>query len=288
MKVKKSWIALFIIPGLALFTFVFLASLVMLFSTSFTEWRVGTEATFNGIDNYIALFQDPDFLQSMMNTLIWVILQSTVHVAIGVVFALIVSRKKWYSGIMKTVFMIPNIISSAALGMLFLCIFNPQYGPVNQVLSLVTGSNFTHNWFFHPSTAFGTVTTTWLFFAAIIAILMLAEMAAVDPQIYEAASIDGATEFQVNWYVTLPMMKNVIGTGTILAATSMLQKLDIVMMTTSGGPGNLTMNMPMLIYDTALRDNNFGYANAQGVILMIIGLCMVLLINKFYGVGNEK
>ncbi|MDF2615309.1 MAG: permease component of ABC-type sugar transporter, partial [Clostridia bacterium] len=120
-----------------------------------------------------------------------------------------------------------------------------------------------------------------------VAILILAEMASVDEAIYEAAKVDGASEFQTNRYVTLPMMKNIIGTATILAATSMLQKLDIIMITTSGGPGNRTLNMPMFIYKTALSQNNFSLANTAGVYLIVVGLISVALINKIYGMGKS-
>jgi raffinose/stachyose/melibiose transport system permease protein len=77
-------------------------------------------------------------------------------------------------------------------------------------------------------------------------------------------------------------MKNAIGTGTILAATSMLQKLDILIMTSNGGPGNTTMNLPLLTYNTAMRDNNFGMANACAVLLIIIGLISIGAVNKIY------
>jgi raffinose/stachyose/melibiose transport system permease protein len=77
-------------------------------------------------------------------------------------------------------------------------------------------------------------------------------------------------------------MRNAIGTGTILAATSMLQKMDILIMTSNGGPGNQTMNLPLLIYHTMMNDNNYGLANACGVVLIGIGLISIGLINKIY------
>ena len=282
MKVSKRWIVLFLAPGTALFLFIYALSLGMLLVTSFTSWSIGSEVGFAGLGNYIELLLSATFRQSLVNNLIWILLQCTIHVAIGVVFALIIARRKWYYKIARTVFMIPNIISNAALGMLFLCVLNPKFGPLNAALTAITGKPFTHNWFLDPRTAFLTVTLTWLPFAAVVGILVLAEMAAVDDSIYEASAIDGASEFQTNIYVTLPMMRNVIGTGTVLAATSMLQKLDIIMMTTNGGPGVKTTNMPMLIYQTALRDNNFSLANAQGVLLIIIGLIAIGLINRIY------
>lgn len=288
MTKKKKWIVIFLAPGLLLFVFIFLISIVQLGVTSFTDWTIGTDPVFSGLKNYIYLFtEDTEFQQSIINTLIWILLQSTVHVCIGTALALILRRRKWYTNFMRGVFMIPNIISSAALGMLFLCIMNPQFGMVNNIIRMVTGTDFSQNWFLGADTAFFSVTLTWLPYAGLVTILVMAEMASIPEDIYEAARVDGATDFQIDIKIVLPLMRNIIGTATVLAATSMLQKLDIIMMTTNGGPAGKTMNMPMYLYQTALTDNNYGLANAQGVILIAIGLVVVGLIRGIYRMDKE-
>ena len=288
MTKKKKWIVIFLAPGLLLFVFIFLISIVQLGVTSFTDWTIGTDPVFSGLKNYIYLFtEDTEFQQSIIHTLIWILLQSTVHVCIGTTLALILRRRKWYTNFMRGVFMIPNIISSAALGMLFLCIMNPQFGMVNNIIRMVTGTDFSQNWFLGADTAFFSVTLTWLPYAGLVTILVMAEMASIPEDIYEAARVDGATDFQIDIKIVLPLMRNIIGTATVLAATSMLQKLDIIMMTTNGGPAGKTMNMPMYLYQTALTDNNYGLANAQGVILIAIGLVVVGLIRGIYRMDKE-
>ena len=288
MTKKKKWIVIFLAPGLLLFVFIFLISIVQLGVTSFTDWTIGTDPVFSGLKNYIYLFtEDTEFQQSIINTLIWILLQSTVHVCIVTTLALFLGRRKWYTNFMRGVFMIPNIISSAALGMLFLCIMNPQFGMVNNIIRMVTGTDFSQNWFLGADTAFFSVTLTWLPYAGLVTILVMAEMASIPEDIYEAARVDGATDFQIDIKIVLPLMRNIIGTATVLAATSMLQKLDIIMMTTNGGPAGKTMNMPMYLYQTALTDNNYGLANAQGVILIAIGLVVVGLIRGIYRMDKE-
>jgi raffinose/stachyose/melibiose transport system permease protein len=284
VKVKRRWIVLFLLPGLVLFLFVYFASIISVVGTSFADWRIGQEIRFSGLRNYISLIQSPMFLKALGNNIIWIVLQSTVHVAIGVLFALIIAWKKetWYAKTSQTLFMLPNMLSSAALGMLFYNIFNPMYGPVNKIIKALGNPDFNINWFANGDTAFLAVTVTWLPFAALIAILGAAELSAIPEDIFEAAYIDGATELQTNLHIKLPLMKNAIGTGTILAATSMLQKLDILIMTSNGGPGNTTMNLPLLTYNTAMRDNNFGMANACAVLLIIIGLISIGAVNKIY------
>ena len=265
-----------------LFLFVYLASIANVFGTSFTGWRTGQNILFIGLGNYYNLFTSEKFLKALVNNIIWIVLQSTIHIAIGILFALVTVHKKWYNKASQTIFMLPNILSSAALGMLFYNIFNPSYGPVNKIIQFFGNKNFNVNWYAHADTAFFAVTITWLPFAAVIAILAAAEMAAISEDIFEAAIIDGASELQMNMRIRLPMLKNAIGTGTILAATSMLQKMDILIMTSNGGPGNETMNLPLMIYLTAMQDNNLGLANACGVILILIGLASIGIINKIY------
>jgi raffinose/stachyose/melibiose transport system permease protein len=286
MKTKKRWIVLFLTPGVLLFLFVYFVSIVNVFGTSFTNWRIGQSIKFAGFANYISMFGSQRVHKALQNSLIWILLQSTVHVGIGVVFALIMNRKKWYTKTAQTIFMLPNIISTAALGMLFFNIFNPMYGPVNKIIQLLGNKNFNINWYANSQTAFFAVTITWLPFAAIISILVAAELAAIPEEIFEAAIIDGTTEFQMNWSIKLPMIRNAVGTGSILAATSMLQKMDILIMTSNGGPGNTTMNLPLLIYLTAMQDNNFGLANTYSVVLILIGLASIGLINKIYRMND--
>lgn len=288
MAKNKVYIALFLLPTIFLFLIVYTVSLGVLFGTSFTEWTIGTRPVFKGIENYIKMFaEDSDFRQSLLNTTIWIILQSTVHVFIGVVFAIILRMKEFYWKFARTVYMIPNIISGAAVGMLFVCILNPDFGAVNSIVRLFGNKDFAQNWFMDYATSFFSLTMTWLPYAAIVTILILAEIAAISESLFESARIDGASELRINIHIVIPMLRNIIGTCVILAATSMLQKLDIIMMTTGGGPGNLTMNLPIYIYKTALMDNNFGYSNTIGTFLVVYGIVLVLLFQKLFKIGDS-
>ena len=290
MKKKNTkWVILFLAPGVLLFSFVMLSSLLVLIGTSFTDWFIGSKITFVGLKNYIYLFtEDKAFLQSIKNTFVWILLQSTIHVTIGVTVALLLSKKKWYSSPVRTIFFIPNIISSAALGMLFLCVMNPQFGLINGLVSRITGEKFVQNWYNDPKTAFLSVTLTWLPYAGLVTILVMAEMSSISEDLFEAAKIDGATSFQIDMHIVLPLMKNIIGTCVILAATSMLQKLDVIMMTTSGGPGSRTMNMPMYIYKTVFSNNNYSLANTQGVILIVLGVVVLKVIRTLFQMDKEE
>lgn len=282
MRIKKKWIVLFLLPCILLFCFVYLISIGEIVITSFTEWRIGGEISFVGLENYKTVFASEEFGAAVKNNIIWILLQSTVHVWTGVIFALLVSRGKRYSGFFQTIYMLPNIISSAAVAMVFYNLFNPMYGPINKIIQALGVENFKVNWFADQNYAFPAVTLTWLPYAAMVSILVIAELKAIPAEINDAALVDGATEFQTIVHVKLPLVRSAIGTGTILAATSMLQKFDILTITTNGGPGIRTMNLPLLVYKTAFKDSNFGIANTQGLILILIGLITIALINKIF------
>ncbi|ASA20688.1 carbohydrate ABC transporter permease [Paenibacillus donghaensis] len=289
VRKNRGYITLFLLPTVALFILVYAVSLVILFGTSFTEWSAGRSPKFIGLTNYIQLFtDDADFRQSALNTGIWVVLQSTIHVAIGTIFAIILSMKEFYWKFARTVYMFPNIISGAAVGMLFLCMLNPDFGAVNSIARLFGNADFSQNWFMDYATAFFSVTMTWLPYAAVVTILILAEIAAIPESLYESARIDGASTLKINLYIVIPMLRNIIGTCVILSGTSMLQKMDIILMTTGGGPGNETMNLPIYIYKTALMDNNFGYSNSVGVFLIGFGLIFVLLCRNLFRIGSSQ
>lgn len=288
MKIKLKWLIIFLFPATIVFGFIYAISVTMLITTSFTDLVAFSKPKFVGLENYIYIFTgDKQLLKALSNTVIWMILQATIHIFIGVLTALILSRNKFYSKFVKTVYMLPNIVSSAAIGMLFVMLLNPSYGFVNKALEVIGFQNLP-NWFSDSGTAFFAVTVTWLPFAAVVTILVMAEMTSIDSSILEATTIDGATEFQKNIYIILPLMKNIIGTTTVLGVTSMLQKLDILMMTTKGGPGDDTLNLPIHLYNTAFVANRFARANSIGVIMIILGLFAVFLINKLYKVGENQ
>lgn len=289
MSNHKGYITLFLVPTIALFMLVYAVSLVILFGTSFTEWSTGLKPVFVGFRNYVQMFSDDaSFKDGFWNTTVWVLLQSTVHVLIGVVFAIILNMKEFYWKFARTVFMFPNIISGAAVGMLFLCMLNPNFGAVNSIVRLFGHSDYAQNWFMDYATAFLSVTMTWLPYAAVVTILILAEIAAIPDSLFESARIDGASELKINLFIVIPMLRNIIGTCVILAGTSMLQKMDIIMMTTGGGPGNTTLNLPMYIYKTAMMDNNFGYSNSVGVFLIGFGIVFVLLTRYLFRIGSSE
>lgn len=288
MKNNKIWLYVFSAPLILFFTVFLLAPVIIVFGTSFMEWKgFSGNITFIGLDNYIAALKDPEFIVSFQHTLIWIVLQSTIHVIIGVSFAIIISRKFRGWKILRTSFMIPNMISASALGFIFLMVFNGQIGLINSVLRKLNLEQFAHNWFFDPSTAFVSVTVTWLLFAGLIMLLVLTEIGTIPASLYEAADLDGASQWQKDLFITIPQLRNVLGTCMIIAATSKLKEFELIYLTTKGGPGTGTMSLPLYLYNTSIVQNNFGYSNMIGTVLIAMGLILIFIITKVFKIASD-
>lgn len=285
-KNKKIWIFLFTIPCMILFALVYAAPIITVFYTSLCDYTAFNSPAFQGIKNFITIFSDSDFICSIRNTLLWVVLQSTIHVGVGLAMALVLRRKPKGWKFARTAYMIPNIIPTAATGVMFTLLLNPMFGIVKPIMDFL-GIDYAMvpNLFGNSRYAFWTVTATWILYAGFNTIIFLAEMGAVSKEIYEAAAIDGATPWQADRYITLPLMRNVCGTCVTLASVAMVSQFDIIYMTTKGGPGTSTLNLPIYLYKAATLENNYGKANTVGVVQIIIGITLVILIK---GLFREK
>jgi len=280
---------MFSAPLILFFTVFLLAPVIIVFGSSFVEWKgFSGNITFIGLDNYIAAMSDSEFIVSFKHTLIWIFLQSTIHVLIGVSFAIIISRKFRGWKVLRTSFMIPNMISASALGFIFLMVFNGQIGLINGVLKKLHLEQFVHNWFFDPSTAFVSVTVTWLLFSGLIMLLVLTEIGTIPSSLYEAADLDGASQWQKDLFITIPQLRNVLGTCMIIAATSKLKEFELIYLTTKGGPGTETMSLPLYLYNTMIVQNNFGYSNMIGTVLIALGLILIYFISKVFKIASDE
>lgn len=282
MKPKKRTLATFLLPASCLFLLIYLAPLVLVAVTSFFNWRIGKPLSFAGLDNYVKAFGDKNVRAAMCHTFLWVLLQATVHVLLGTLLAFILAKKFRGWKVFRTICMLPNVISTAALAMILLNVFKTDSGLLNGIIRLITGHAFEWNWYFNSKTALPSVTLGWLLYPGMITILMLAAITAIPDELLEAARIDGATPLQINLRVVLPLVRGTLGTSVIIAATSMLKEFELIYLTTNGGPGNATLNLPLYIYKVAFTENNYGYSNAMSVLLIALGVVIVYVINRLF------
>lgn len=284
MKINKKWIFVFLAPTVILFFLIYALPLIMTFFTSLFDYRLAPKRfEFVGFANYVKLlFEDEIFRQSLINTLVWILLQCTLHVFLGLMLALVLYKKPFGWKFVRTVYMIPNIISNAAMAMIFLNVFNPKFGVVNSFLKAIGLENLSRNWLFESDTAFTSISFIWMIFAGYTTILILSEALTIDTSVIEATKIDGASNFQTDMFIVIPLLRKMIGTTVILGASYMLQMFDLIYITTKGGPGTATMNLPLMLYRITTSENNYGYANTIGVIIILLGFISLTVINKLF------
>jgi len=282
MKTKRdyAWIYIFLAPSVLIFLAFYIVPIITVFVTSFTKWDGFNLPHFVGMDNYIALFQSTVFQISLKNLLGWSIIAATLHVGFGTLVAFVLFRRKPGWRMVRGVFMIPNVISAAAWAMIYKFVFNNDFGIINS-MARVFYPGFQANWFYASPWAFWAITLTWLFYAVYVTLIVLTELLAVPQDLHEAAMLDGATALKTILHIDLPLCRNAIGTGIILSITSRVAMYESIALTSRGGPGDDTQNIPLILVK-AINDMKYGYANASAVIMFIIGVLTLLLINWLF------
>lgn len=279
------WIYLFLLPSILVFLVFYLQPIITVFYTSFTKWDGFNSPTFIGLQNYITMFKNEAFQISLRNIILWSIIAATLHVGFGVLIAFILYQKPKGWKFTRAVFMVPNVISAAAWAMIYKFIFNDDMGILNNIIRKIN-PDFHVQWFYTSPYAFWAVTFTWLFYAVIVTLIVLNDLMAVPEELTEAAKVDGATGWQVITKIQLPLCRNAIGTGVICSITARVAMYEQIALTTAGGPGDDTMNLPIILVKS-IQDMKYGYANAYGVIMFILGLITLALVNKAFRMNES-
>ena len=272
------WIYLFLAPSFIIFAIFYIQPIITVIYTSFTKWDGFNAPKFIGLGNYIQLFNNGAFLLSLQNLLLWSLIAVVFHVGFGVLVAFAIFKKPFGWKFTRAVFMIPNVISAAAWAIIYRFIFHDDMGIINNLIRKIE-PEFHVQWFYKSPYAFMAVTLTWLFYAVIVTLIVLNDLFAIPSELFEAAKVDGASDFQIIKRVQLPLCRNAIGTSIIASVTARVAMYEQIALTTKGGPGDDTMNLPVILVKSVL-DLKYGYANANGVIMFILGLFILWVINK--------
>ena len=177
------------------------------------------------------------------------------------------------------------MISGAAYALIFSVFYNARYGLLNSTLDVV-GLNRGHDWLFSIDTALYAVTATSLFILGFIIVLVMAEIASIPRELYEAAEMDGASPLQRQLRITLPLLRNVIGTIVLLTLLGYLALFDVVFILTEGGPNDETVSLVVYTY-RAYINGAWGYANAVGIFIVIVGLLLIVGVRRLFRIGER-
>ena len=292
---KSIFVFLFLLPALIMFGVIYAYPLLNVFSTSFCSWNYKNllQPEFLGFanlfDNYKQLFtSDPYFKTALINSLKWVFLTAIIQVPFSILVALVLSKKpRGWTGV-RNAFLIPNIISTAAIGLIFLNLYDPKTGFVTEIIHLFA-PDASVNILAKPESAFWGVTFSFVLFGGVNCLLLLSQIAAIPQDLYEAARIDGASRFYADWRITLPLLRPMIGTVLIMACNYGLLLYNEIYLLTRGGPDGATFSLSYLVYQTSMGSSklNFALGNTVGVIQVVLGVVLVVVITKLLRTGES-
>lgn len=271
-------IVIFIIAFLSLAFLVI--PILMAFIGSFHDWNpLSGTFDFLGFDNYIRMFQDPVFYRSMINTVIFSLVVIFFRVALGLGLAYginskLIKNKTFY----RTIYYMPTVTPLIAVAYVWQLMYQPQFGAINQIF----GSNI--NWLYDSRFALLAIIlmTIWKDFGYAV-ILFMSGLNNVPQEAIEAAKIDGASDWDVFKYITLPLLKPTTLFVVITSLISYLQAYIHVMVLTDGGPGTSTYVSSFIIFEEAFEQYNFGYASAIAFVLLILTVILTIVMFKRSG-----
>jgi len=284
---SKVGIILFLLPIIILFTAFFLYPIGFLLVTSFYKWDGLSAPTLVGIKNYLTLFNDPVFRLSIKNNIGWLLAGGFIQIPLATLVAILLARKPKGWEFLRTVYYFPNVISIVAISIMWMAIYNSGYGALNGLLKLVGLANLQRNWLGDLHLTYPAVVLYGVFYIGYFMIIILAEISSIPKQYYEVASIDGATRFQQELYITLPLIKNSICTCMIIAMVYGLRQFEQTYIMTNGGPANKTMVMVLYLFKK-MHSFRYGLASTSGIILLIMGVFVIVGVRKLFKVEKYE
>jgi multiple sugar transport system permease protein len=270
--------SLFLAPNLIAYLLFIVVPAVSGVIIGFYSWDLFTSPTWVGLANYSALFHDPMVAQAMWHSILFVVLGVVPTVILGFLFASLLDWQAKFVGVIRLLYFLPLVASTAVAGVLWSTLYSPSYGMINRILALVHISGPT--WLASTTWALPAVTIViiWLSLPLVI-ILYLAGLQRVPKQIYEAARIDGAGIWVRIWAITWP---NVRSTTLLVVVLEILQFLaapfEVSLIMTYGGPLDATTSMSFYAYRQAFELGKMGYASAISMVQFFVLLAIVGLV----------
>lgn len=275
-RVRRDWIGYaYVLPPLAILSFVVLIPAAYAAWISFFDWNGVSKGRWIGLDNYTAAFHDPVVRQALLHSVVLVLFYSAIPIVIGLILTGIIARHPLRAtGMWRTILFLPQVLSVVVVGVTWRWLLL-QDGPVNELLRAVGLGSWTRVWLGDFTYALPTegAIGTWML-SGLCMVLFLAGAQAIDPDLYDAANVDGAGVIREFFTVTVPGLRNVIVVAFVLTFAVSVNNFSLVWVTTQGGPGTETTVASTLIYTRAFVVNTLGDASALAILLGILVLAL--------------
>jgi raffinose/stachyose/melibiose transport system permease protein len=275
--------AALVLPGIAVMVFSLVVPIGFSVYFSLTDWAGFGKFNMIGLQNYKdILTADPVFWRSLLNALllmlVTIFIQNPAAFALAAVLAHVSGR---VSRILRTIYFIPAVLSVVIIAKLWVSIYNPTYGILDKFLSAVGLKSLAMSWLSNPKTAIWAVIwiIIWQGFGWALLFYRTGLMT-VPKEIEEAARVDGAGWMQTYTRVIIPYLFPVISAVIVIDVISCMKQMELVFLTTEGGPGQLTQFIAVYLYQKAFVASEYGYGNALSVLFVLISVGITLFVQR--------
>lgn len=265
----------FISPWLIGFVCFTAGPVIASFYLSFTNYELFTPSQWSGWNNYRRLFEDPLFLQSIFNTVYYVIFAVPLGIAVSLLLALLLNQRLPGITIYRTIFYLPAVTAGVAASLLWMWLFNADFGLINFFLTKIGLPGI--EWLSSPKWAKPAFIVMSLWSAGVAMVIFLASLQGVPVHLYEAAELDGANWWCKFWQITFPMISPAIFFNLLMSVIASFQIFTQAYVMTDGGPANATLFYVLYLFRNAFILLKMGYASAMAWILFILVLILTLI-----------
>lgn len=270
---------LYILPAFIIYALFVLIPVIQTFRYSFFDWNGISQPVFIGLANYSELIADPQVQIALRNNLTLLVFYTVFPIALALLFTALLTRRPIRGmAFFRAGLFVPQVMSMVVVGVVWKWIYNPTFGPLNQFLRAIGLEDWAKPWlgdFTFALPAIGVV-GTWVGYGFAM-VLFIAGVQRIDEDLYDAAMLDGAGEFEQFKTITLPGLRPEITVALVTTLIAALRTFDVVYVLTKGGPANRTLTMALEIYRNAFTIGRVGYASAIAVLLTLI----ILVVSYF-------
>ncbi len=276
---NKWFITLYLLPALLLVGVLIFIPLGLTGYYGLMRWDGIGAMQFIGLENYINVLQDGKFWQSAGNSALLAVF-STISLVVYLAVSMILASKIKGADLLRKLYLIPMLLSSVAIAQLWIKVYNPSNGMLNEVLAWFGVQN-PPLWLADPNIVLYSIFIPILWqYAGFYILIYYAALKGIPESMVEAAKIDGATPFQIATRIKLPLIMGVVKVTIVLAIVGSLKYFDLIYVMTGGGPNGASEVMASYMYKLAFGNYNFGYGSAVGFMLLIITLVVTVIIRK--------
>ena len=288
-KAQNRFVFACLAPAVVLvFIFMVIPTIDVFKTAFFKKSNFVSDATFAGFFNFKVLFNDMRFIEAMQNTILYVVLITIITLVLAVLFATLLTREEFVGkNFFRVIFYIPNILSIVVIAGIFSAIYQPTNGILNTFFGMIGLSSLQQQWMGNPAVINYSIIGALVWQA--IGYYMVMHVASIDgisQEVYEAASIDGATGVQKFFRITIPLLRRSIGTTYILSLSGTINlSFTLSNVMTGGGPNGASSVLLQYMYTQGMRNANFGYAMAIAMFTLILAIVLAMISKK---VSSEK